>query len=115
MNIAARDAELNLQHLRHRPLPDLTQARSLREGYRGHPLDLNHRLSSETLVDVREFGLEGLNHYYDPDNPPYRCRVTGATPELLVRMSLGEKLQQVDRTLRARGYKLYLHDAYRPR
>lgn len=103
-----------LEALRQRPLPDLSATVEKRKNYRAWPLDLVHPLNREPLVDLSAYGIEGRNYYNRPDNPPYYEVMPGSIPDLLLRKSAAEKLQGVDRILRAEGLKLHVHDAWRP-
>lgn len=103
-----------LEPLRHKPIPDLAAHRRRRVGYRRHALDLSHPLAKETLVDIRALGIDGLNFYHRPDNPPYYESIPGSIPDLLLRPSVASRLKSVDERLRRSGLKLFVHDAYRP-
>jgi D-alanyl-D-alanine dipeptidase len=98
-----------------RPIPDLSSAKELRAHSRSHPIDLNHPLSSEKLVDIREFGIAGENYYHkDGDNPPYNERIPGSIRHLLLRTSVARRLLVVNERLRKENLELFVHDAYRP-
>ena len=97
-----------------KPIPDLAEARSSRQGYRRHPIDNAHPLHAEPLVDLTEYGIAGLNHFAHAGNPPYHRAFPGAIPQLLLRRSVAERLAKVDAGLRRDGLKLFVHDAYRP-
>jgi D-alanyl-D-alanine dipeptidase len=102
--------------LRQRPIPDQDAARSARLGFRSKiALDTAHALYGERLANAQDFGLAGENFYYSERNPPYWRRIEGAIPDLLLRHSVGTKLQAVNARLRAQGLELWLFDAYRPR
>jgi zinc D-Ala-D-Ala dipeptidase len=103
-----------LETLRHTPIPDLAEAHRRRVGFRSHKVDLSHPLSKEPLVDIRTLGIDGINFYHRPDNPPYYERIPGSIPELLLRKSVAARLKGVDERLRACGLKLFVHDGYRP-
>lgn len=92
-------------------IPNLNWARKLKKGYRDHPIDTDHRLYNEPLVDMEKFGLEGKNHYGFANNPP----VEGSMRKLYARKTVAEKLKILDRKFRsAYGIKLFIKDAYRP-
>lgn len=104
------------EDLRRRPIPDQTEARRAREGFRTKvAIDGGHELFGELLVNARDLGLAGENFYFSERNPPYWQRIEGAVPDLLVRQSVGAKLAVVNRRLRSQGLELYLFDAWRPR
>ena len=61
----------DLQELRLRPIPDLSEATLRRKTYREHPIDNRDPLYTEPVVALREAGLAGSNYYHRQDNPPY--------------------------------------------
>ncbi len=71
--------------------------------------------NAEPLAHVKDFGLAGRNYYAHARNPPYWAPAAGAIEALLVRESVGRRLQGVDAKLAESGLKLYLFDAWRPR
>jgi D-alanyl-D-alanine dipeptidase len=105
----------NVLDFRKRPLQDLSLARELRKGSRGHPIDLSHPLSREKLVDISEYGIAGENYYHkDSGNPPYNGRISGSIPHLLLRQSVARRLFVVNERLRRSGLEIFVYDAYRP-
>lgn len=104
----------DLKELTSRPLPCLETARAQRENYRQHPINPMNVLYSERLIDIDELNLEGENFYNRNDNPPYYERIPGSIKPLLVRCNVGHRLKAVDSTLRGLGYRLFVHDAWRP-
>lgn len=105
----------NLQDLREKPLPDLSQARMAREHFRSHPINRQTPLYDEAMADAQSFGLSGENYYHSARNPPYWRRIDGAIPQLLLRASVGEKLAAVNAQLNKAGLELFVFDAWRPR
>lgn len=105
-----------LENLRKKPIPareSLTIAPSSR--YRATPIDETGALHSEPLQHASVYGLAGKNYYAHESNPPYWAKAPGAIDALLLRESVGARLQAVDRRLRAQGLQLFLYDAWRPR
>lgn len=68
----------------------------------------------EPLVDVRDFGIPGSNHYHNQWNPPYYHRVPGSIEALLVRSSVAERLQDINTWLEQFDLELFVFDGYRP-
>ena len=105
-----------LEELRSRPIGDLAAARLARKNFRkAVPIGRDNALYGETLVDVREQGLAGLNFYFSDRNPPYWHRIEGATDKLLLRATVAEKLRKVNQRVASAGLELFLFDAWRPR
>lgn len=106
----------NVLEYRKRPLPDFSRARELRRGSRQHPIDLDHPLSAEKLVDiVGGFGIAGENYYHKMEgNPPYNVRMRGSISALLLRESVAKRLFVVNERLRKSGIELFVYDAFRP-
>lgn len=105
----------NVLDFRKRPLPDFSRMRELRKGSRSHPIDFSNPLSSEKLVDIREYDISGANYYHlDGGNPPYNERIPGSIPHLLLRRSVAQRIFVANERLRREGLELFIHDAYRP-
>src|ERR1700754_1961392 len=105
-----------LEELRSRPIGALAAARIARKNFRtAVPIRRDNALYGEALVDAREQGLAGVNFYFSDRNPPYWQRIEGATDKLLLRASVAEKLQQVNRRVAGAGLELFVFDAWRPR
>ena len=105
-----------LEELRSRPIGDLAFARAARRNFRNAvPIRRDNALYGEKLVEARELGLAGLNFYFSDRNPPYWQRIQGSTEKLMLRASVGEKLQKVNRRAAGAGLELFLFDAWRPR
>lgn len=101
-----------LEELRQRPIPDLTEERGARVGYRNHPIDKNDPRYQEGVVDLRSIGIAGKNYYYRVDNPPYNERIRGSIPGLYVRTSVVSRLQRMNELL-APNFEVFVHDAWR--
>lgn len=87
----------------------------MKQGYRDWPIDDSDPLHAEKLVRAEALGLSGKNYYAHDRNPPYWAAADGAIDALLVRESVGARLQEVEKRLREEGLKLFLFDAWRPR
>ncbi len=85
-------------------------------GYRNIPVQSDHPLFCEALVDIRDYNIAGESYYHrlDGKNRPYCCQLEGSIPEILVRKSVAEKLKEVNHRLRQIGLELFVWDAYRP-
>lgn len=94
-----------------RTIPRQDHRRIAKVGYRNYPL-----LPVETppLMEVRNHGLMGRNHYAAAHNPPYEGPIPGAIEELLVRPSVLEMLINANQRLAAAGLGLWLYDGWRP-
>lgn len=103
-----------LEKLRQRPIPEQGGAREAKVGYRKHPMNSGHPHQSELLLDVREQGIAGVNHYHREDNLPYTGRIPGSIPELYLRSGVVERLARVNSTLYRAGYELFVYDGWRP-
>jgi D-alanyl-D-alanine dipeptidase len=104
-----------LDSLRQRPIGDLAPARAARQDFRKRVRIEQGALHDEALCEARDSGLAGENFYYSEKNPPYWRRIEGATPKLLLRRTVAEKLGRVNARIGAMGLELYLFDAWRPR
>lgn len=97
-----------------RPIPNLDPAREKRIGYRTHPLNLSDPKNQEPLVEVRDYGLKGLNYYHRLDNH-YGLVVPGSIPDLLIREGILERFLRVDHYLKQLGLQVWFNDGWRPR
>ena len=105
-----------LEELRSRPIGDLAAARAARKDFRtAIPIRRDNAYFGEVLVEARDQGLQGINFYASDRNPPYWQHIEGATDKLLLRASVAEKLQNVNRRTASAGLELFLFDAWRPR
>jgi D-alanyl-D-alanine dipeptidase len=104
-----------LQDYRARPIDGQSVARARKIGFRGHPIARSNRLFGEEMIDIRARGIAGENFYYTTRNPPYWRRIQGAIPDLLVRVSVAERLGRINARLAGAGLELFLFDAWRPR
>jgi D-alanyl-D-alanine dipeptidase len=105
----------SLANLRERPVPDLSQVRMRKHGYRDMPIDARHVRASDPLRAVADFGVQGRCYYAHARNPPYWQRVAGAIETVYARSSVAELLQSVNHRLAPAGLRLHLYDAWRPR
>ena len=104
-----------LSDLRSRPIGGQAAARSVKSGFRSGQIERSNTYYLEELVDVRDLGIAGENYYHSSRNPPYWRRIGGAVPDLLVRRSVGEKLERINARLGEAGLELFIFDAWRPR
>ena len=104
----------SLESLRNRAIPDQAAVYVLKQGYRTHPLDNRSRESREGLVDIRDLGILGENHYSIARNPPYYHRIEGSISSLLVREGVGNRLRKIQDRLHMVGLSLWVFDAWRP-
>jgi D-alanyl-D-alanine dipeptidase len=105
-----------LDELRHRSIGGQAAARAARLGCRRRvPIRRDNALFGEAMAEAQDFGLQGINFYAAPNNPPYWLAVEGATDKLLLRRSVAEKLARVNARAGEAGLALFLFDAWRPR
>jgi D-alanyl-D-alanine dipeptidase len=106
----------SLQGLRDRPIGEQETARALRKDCRNRiAIRRDNALFGEPMAEARELGLMGENFYACERNPPYWQKVEGATGQLLLRISVAEKLRRVNARAGEAGLELFLFDAWRPR
>lgn len=104
-----------------KPIPCLDEARELKVGYRGHPIDSDHELFREPLLPISEYGVNGVNYYSQPNNATIDP-VEGVTPNVFVRKTVAEKLAAANEFLVAHDgiaalfdarVELYVRDGFR--
>jgi D-alanyl-D-alanine dipeptidase len=106
----------SLQALRDRPIGAQGEARAARKGCRARiAIRRDNALFAEAMTEARDLGLKGQNFYASDRNPPYWQKAIGATEQLLLRRSVGEKLVKVNARAAEAGLELFLFDAWRPR
>lgn len=81
------------------PIPDHTQPRALKTGYRTYPLSADAR-SGEPLVDIAEYGIAGQSYYSRP-NGATGAAVPGVPRPILLRKSIAERLATINYALQA--------------
>jgi len=104
-----------LDDLRSRPIPQLSELRARKAGYRRHPIARSNAHYGEALSDVRELCIAGENFYWSARNPPYWRRIDGAVPDLKLRQTVADKLARVNVRLGNAGLELFVFDAWRPK
>ena len=87
----------------------------MKRRYRDWPIDQTIELHLEKLTRAADYGVDGRNYYAHARNPPYWAAAAGAIDALLVRKSVGTRLNMVNARLAGAGLKLFLYDAWRPR
>lgn len=105
----------SLDRLRGTPIPDQTEARARKEGFRSHAIDKNCAAFGEAMVNLTDHGIAGENYYNSTRNPPYWRRIEGSIPELWARRAVALKLSGINAVLREGGMELFVFDAWRPR
>ncbi|HVV66798.1 MAG TPA: M15 family metallopeptidase [Candidatus Saccharimonadales bacterium] len=105
-----------------RPVPDYTDARKRKNGYRDYPVNTTGKYSGEPLVDIAEYGLAGQSHYSRPTAATGKP-LPGAEPRIWLRQSVVERLADINMALQESteaeaifGAKaeLFLEEGYRP-
>lgn len=82
--------------------------------YQTIKIDNTHPLFKEELVDLREFGIKGINYYHSQYSPPYYHSIPGSISKLKTRKTVAEKLRRVNEKLKSVGIELFVFDAFRP-
>lgn len=113
---------MDLQTVLLQPIPDLSDARRVKPGYREHPLltTVGER-DDEPLVNIEEYGLAGQSYYSRPNNAT-SDPVPGVAAAVYVRRGIAEKLAAINYELQKSEVvedllggrvELYLDDGYR--
>lgn len=111
----------SLSDLLLQPIPDLSQARGTKVGYRDHPLLTIGTHDGEPLVAIEEYGIAGQSYYSRP-NGATTDPVPGVEPTIYVRKSIAEKLERINFELQkspeieklfGRKVELYVDEGYR--
>jgi zinc D-Ala-D-Ala dipeptidase len=97
------------------PIP-IVDWRSNAGAYGNVPVDPGDPRSADPLVRIGAFGIAGQSFYAreDGDNWPYCAKIEGSLRELWCRRLVAQKLKRANEFLNARGFELYVWDAYRP-
>lgn len=107
--------EIDVQALKARSIPAFGPVNDLKQGYRTQvPIDFDGKANAEAMIDVRELGIAGANHYFTPSNPPYFQKVPGAIEQLYLRENVAALLQEANTQLSAQGIEFYVFDGWRP-
>ena len=107
--------KLNINELKKSPIPEIGPVNDLKQGFRQEvKIDRENALFDELMIDVRERGIAGDNHYFTSSNPPYFQKVPGAIEELYLRETVLVKLEEVNSKLKEQGLELYVFDGWRP-
>ncbi len=96
------------------PIPNIDSFYELKNQGISSPIDSKSDLFDDILVDIKDFGIAGTNHYHNLWNPPYYQSIPGAIPGILVRKKVAEMLQEINRSLNYLGLELYVFDGWRP-
>ena len=102
------------------PIPDLSESRKLKEGYRDFPFDKENPLFKEELVDIRDYGLAGQAYYSRP-NAATGSGIPEVSASLFLRKTVAEKLAGINQQLSDPAFtkffgapvELYVEDAAR--
>ena len=92
------------------PIPNLESSRQVKAQYQMHRIDRSHPGHQEKTIDLLSVGIAGKNHYFEAKNPP----VKGAIKELVVRITVAEKLHLISKKLANHDLEFYVDDAFRP-
>jgi D-alanyl-D-alanine dipeptidase len=85
---------MDLQDILQRPIPDLTELRRNKKGYRSYPI-LFGKHNDEPLVDIVEYGLAGQG-YYSRHNRATIDPLPKVSEPVLVRLSVAQKLADIN-------------------
>ncbi len=105
----------------YQPVPNMDELRERKKGYNELPIDTNHPLFGEPVVDIADYGLAGQAYYSRP-NAATQEPVPGAPTTLYVRKSVAETLAKINTSLAHPAItnlfggevELYVEDALRP-
>lgn len=95
-------------------IPFLETFKNKKENYREFTIDSKNPKFKEEVLEIRDFGVAGDNFYFKKDNPPYFKKIPNSIPDLLLRKSVIEKLQRINKKLEKLKLELYAFDCYRP-
>ncbi len=102
------------ENLREKPIPafnpDLTA-----QSYSKIPIQLDHALNREPLVEASTSHISALSYYAREDkcNPPYYEKIDHSLREVWLRQTAMQKLTHVNAILKSYGVMLQLLDGYR--
>lgn len=82
----------------YRPVPGMSLAREVKQGYRDYPINPENPLFNEELVFLHSYGVAGQGYYSRP-NAATGEPLPGPKKPLLVRKTLAEKLGDINHTL----------------
>lgn len=80
------------------PVPDFSLARAIKDTYRDIKIDSEHPLHDEEVVSLRDYGI-ACQAYYSRKNGATGDPVPGVKPDVYVRRSLAESIQQLNALL----------------
>lgn len=81
------------------PIPDLSELREKKKGYRSIPIDTQDERYREPLVALSDFGVAGQAYYSRP-NAMFDSPLPGVSPEVYVRESVGRTLASINDRLK---------------
>lgn len=100
--------------LRNLPIPNPDFNIKSIEDYQKIEINKQEPKYIEELVDIKDFGIKGINYYHSSFNPPYYQSIPGSVPTLRVRRTVAEKLATVNKRLNKIGLEIFVFDAFRP-
>lgn len=80
------------------PIPDFTELREKKKGYRDIPIDTSDERYNEPLRSLSDFGVAG-QAYYSRSNTMFDEPLPGVSKELRVRQSIGETLASLNKKM----------------
>lgn len=78
------------------------------------PINKKNPKYKEKLVDLKKYGIVGVNYYHSSWNPPYYQSIPGSLPRLLARKTVAEKLARINKKIVNSGLEIFIFDAFRP-
>jgi zinc D-Ala-D-Ala dipeptidase len=113
---------MKLKDILARPIPDYSQARKQKDGFRNYPLLMYGPYSDEPVVDIAQYGIAGQS-YYSRTNGATKQPIEWLEPRVYVRQSIAEKLAEINRTIQASPevaeiyggeVELFVQEGFRP-
>lgn len=103
------------------PVPNMDGLRERKRGFRELPIDRNHPMFNEPVVDIAEYDIAGQAYYSRP-NATTGEAIPGVPTNLFLRKSIAKELARINAALHnpvvtdffGGGVELYIQDALRP-
>lgn len=97
--VAYLDARNPLEKSLFSPVPDMDHYRDIKDTYRRLPIDTLHELTNEPVVSLKNYDVSSRAYYSRPNNATIDP-VEGVSPDVYVRQSVAETLQELNEHLK---------------
>lgn len=106
---------MKLAEYRARKIPEINSTQTALD-YHQLPINSDHPLANEPLVDVSTYNLANESYYCRSDglNAPYYIQIPSSLRHVWLRKSVAEKLAAINENISNFGLELFLLDGYRP-